>query len=178
MRTWIRRFDSSVTDSITSWSASLKSFFLFVTALGDPLLTVTIGLVVVIWGVSQSNVRLALAGATVWLTLGLGSLLKMFFARVRPETDYAANMLIQTFSFPSGHTSGATIAYGLLAYFAWHLLPHPWGYVVTALLIGLIVLVGISRVYLGAHYPSDVVAGWLLGSIALIIVIFVIKPLA
>lgn len=178
MRDMIHRFDTSLTGYVTAWSASLKPFFLFVTALGDPLLTAGIGLVVVIWSMVQSNARLALAGAAIWLVLGLGSLLKVVFARVRPETDYAANMLIQTFSFPSGHASGATVAYGLLAYFAWQLLPQPWGHVVAGLLVGLIVLVGISRVYLGAHYPSDVVAGWLLGLVTLLIVIVFVRPLA
>lgn len=178
MRTWIHRFDSSVTSSVAAWPAALKPFFLFITALGDPLLTVGIGLVVVIAGAIQSNFRLALAGAAVWFTLGAGTLLKMLFARARPETDYVANMLIQTFSFPSGHTSGATVAYGLLAYLAWQQLPQPWGYVVAALLVCLVILVGISRVYLGAHFPSDVVAGWLLGSVVLLIVIYVIRPLA
>lgn len=178
MRTWIHRFDTSFTTSITSWPLSLKPFFLFITALGDPLLTVGIGIAVVAWGVVQDNTRLALAGAMIWLTLGLGSLLKVLFARVRPETDYVANMLVQTFSFPSGHASGATIAYGLLAYLAWNLLPQPWSYVAVAAAVALIVLVGISRIYLGAHFPSDVVAGWLLGIAVLLIVIFVIKPLA
>ena len=157
---------------------ALKPFFLFITGLGDPLFTVSIGAIVVIWGVLQHNLRLATAGGMVWLTLAIGSTIKMAIGRARPLTEYAASMHIKTFSFPSGHSSGATIAYGLLAYLTWHYLPQPWNYIVTALLIALVVLIGVSRIYLGAHFPSDVVAGWMLGVLMLLIVIYVIKPLA
>lgn len=178
MRTLIRRFDTDVTSTIASWPISLKPFFLGVTALGDPIVTIGIGLAVAIYGFYLASVRLALAGITVWLTLGIGAILKILFGRERPITEYAANMHIQTLSFPSGHASGATIAYGLLAYFAWHLLPQPWNYIVVGCLVTVIILVGVSRVYLGAHFPSDVVAGWMLGLVALLVVIFFIRPLA
>jgi undecaprenyl-diphosphatase len=178
MKSLLYKFDSSITNTIVSWPVALKSFFLFVTALGDPIVTIGIGVVVVMWGYLHMNLRLALAGVVVWLTLSLGSFLKLLFGRSRPLTDYVANLQFHTQSFPSGHTTGSTIAYGLLAYLAWHLLPQPWNYIITSLLVLLIIAIGISRVYLGAHFPSDVVAGWILGSLALLIVIFVLKPIS
>ena len=178
MRDVIHRFDTGVTNYIAAWPIALKSFFLFITAIGDPLFTVSIGAIVVIWGVMQHNVRLTLAGSLVWVTLMFGFVIKLLTARARPLTEYAASMHIKTFSFPSGHTSGSTIAYGLLAYLAWHMLPQPWNYIATVLLVALIIIVGVSRVYLGAHFPSDVVAGWILGLIVLLVVIYAVRPLA
>jgi len=176
MRSLLHRFDTSLTGFVTSWPAGLEAFFVVVTTLGLPAVTLTIGGVVALFGVVQTNLRLAFSGLLVWLTLGIGTGIKLLTDRERPLTEYAAPL--QSHSFPSGHTTGSTIAYGLLAYLAWQLLPQPWNYIVTILLVAIILLIGISRVYLGAHFPSDVVAGWLLGSIALCIIIFIIKPLA
>lgn len=178
MKLLIRNLDANVTNAITSWPAALKPVFAGITLLGDPFFTITIGLAVALYGYLQANTRLIFAGILVWATLGVGAILKLLFGRERPLTEYAANMKFQTLSFPSGHTSGATIAYGLLAYLAWQMLPQPWNYIVTGVLIAIIVLIGISRIYLGAHFPSDVIAGWLLGGIALCFIIFVLRPLS
>jgi membrane-associated phospholipid phosphatase len=89
---------------------------------------------------------------------------------------YVAHMRIHSYSFPSGHSFGATVFYGLLAYLAWSRLPHPWNLLVVLLLVLLIILVGLSRVYLGAHFPSDVVVGWLLGGLSLFVIIKYIRP--
>lgn len=178
MRSFIYSFDMAVTKAIVAWPAWLKPLFLAVTTVGDPIVTVPIGFAIVVYGYLQSNVRLALAGACVWLTLGIGSVIKLLVGRARPMTEYTANLQFPTLSFPSGHSSGSFIAYGLLAYLAWHLLPQPWNYIVAAALVVLIVLIGVSRIYLGAHFPSDVVAGWLLGAAMLALIIFVVRPLA
>lgn len=178
MKSWIHRFDSTIMNGIVNWSVSLKPFFLAITTLGDPIVTVGIGIVVAIYGYFQTNMRLVISAALIWIALGLGAILKLLFGRDRPDTEYANNMYITTNSFPSGHASGAMIAYGLLAYVAWHLLPQPWGCIAVVLLGVLITLIGLSRIYLGAHFPSDVIAGWTLGGIALLVILFVIRPLS
>jgi undecaprenyl-diphosphatase len=177
MRTLFHQFDLRITNWIASWPQSYQPFFHFITSLGDPVITISIGIVVALAGFAQNNIRLLLSGASIWITLGAGSILKLLFNRARPLTEYAANMRIDTFSFPSGHTSGSTIAYGLLAYLAWHLLPSPWSYIVVAICVVLIIAIGVSRIYLGAHFPTDVVAGWLLGGLALVTIIYILRPL-
>lgn len=178
MHTLFHQFDQKVTNWIAKWPQSYQSFFHFITFLGDPIVTISIGIVIAIVGFVQSNIRLVLSGMTIWVTLGLGSILKLLFNRARPLSEYASNMRIDTFSFPSGHTSGSTIAYGLIAYLAWYVLPQPWNIIVAALCVVLIIAIGISRIYLGAHFPTDVVAGWLLGSAALIIIVYILRPLS
>lgn len=179
MKNTVKRFD----ESITAWVAatfgqSARPFFEFMTMLGDPLSVALVTVGVIASGIYASNVRLALSGVVIPVTVLVGAILKMTFERARPLTEYAMNMKLQTFSFPSGHSSGSMIAYGLLAYIAYVKLPAPWNYVATALLAVVPILVGISRVYLGAHFPSDVIAGWLLGLAALCVIIFFIRPFA
>ena len=177
MRTLLHEFDEKVSGMITSLPIFLHQFFIFITTLGDPLVTIGIGGAVALWGYLGANTRLLISGTVVWITLIIGLILKILFGRARPLTEYAANIRVDAFSFPSGHASGSIIAYGLLAYIAWQVLPQPWSSIVVVALIALIILIGISRIYLGAHFPSDVIAGWLLGGVVLAMVIFVITPI-
>lgn len=176
MHSLLHRFDTKVTNMVLGLPASLQSTFLFITNLGHPVTTMAIGLYIGLIGLLQSDGPLLLVGGAVWVTLGLGSLLKLFFKRARPVTEYAAGIRLDTLSFPSGHTTGSTIAYGLLAYLAWQLVPAPWNYSVLGAGVALIIAIGISRVYLGAHFPTDVVAGWLLGGLGLAMAIIFIQP--
>src|SRR5258708_35319200 len=67
-----------------------------------------------------------------------------------------------SFSFPSGHAMGSMIGYGMLIwtlFVIWH--PrHTWKVVIYLLAGLLVVAIGLSRIFLGVHYPSDVVGGW------------------
>jgi undecaprenyl-diphosphatase len=108
---------------------------------------------------------LALAGNGL-----LNQALKKVFERVRPEHDHG--FIVETgFSFPSGHSSGAVVAYGMLAYLVIRLMPPRWH--LPALLCGtaLAFAVGASRVFLQVHFATDVLAGFASGTVWLAVCI-------
>jgi undecaprenyl-diphosphatase len=88
--------------------------------------------------------------------------LKRAFARVRPLDD-AGLATSGTFSFPSAHSSGLMVACGMLAWLAVRLLPTRLAVPAVLACTGLVVAVGASRILLGHHHPSDVLAGFLSG---------------
>ncbi len=101
--------------------------------------------------------------------------IKFLIARPRPRPDLA-RVLIEAkeiYSFPSGHTVHYTVFFGFLAVLALVLLKRPilrWGAV--AVLGALVLLVGPARVYLGAHWASDVLGGYLLGGAVLLAYVY------
>jgi undecaprenyl-diphosphatase len=108
-------------------------------------------------------------GAVVTLALVAGGaqllndVLKELFHRTRPEPLHGF-IPAQQFSFPSGHAMVSMAFYLYIAYLAWRLV-HGWwwrGLLVVGLIL-LVVLIGLARVYLQAHYLSDVLAGYLAG---------------
>ncbi len=100
----------------------------------------------------------------------LNILLKLIFMRDRP---YDLMIITETgYSFPSGHAMCALGFYGFIIYLTWHFnLEKKIKITFTILLSILIVLLGVSRVYLGVHYASDVLAGYMVSAAYLIIYI-------
>lgn len=95
--------------------------------------------------------------------MALNMLLKLAFARQRPVFDDPL-LHLATFSFPSGHAAYSTMLYGLLAAYVAHRVDR-WRWRLASVLAcaALIGLIAFSRLYLGAHYLTDVVAGILEG---------------
>ncbi len=98
--------------------------------------------------------------------LGAGIIIqgvKLFIKRPRPS--FFAPLLHEAgFSFPSGHSLIAMVVYGLLGYFALHLFKnHIARFVVRLVTVLVVFLIGVSRVYVEVHYPTDVLAGWTAG---------------
>jgi len=102
-------------------------------------------------------------GAWVVGVAGVGlcvRLIKHSVGRERPEVRW---VLEQGYSFPSGHSAGTLVCYGLLAWLWLSMSRHAPPRGVVPLTVAVVLSVGMSRVVLGAHYVSDVLAGWLLG---------------
>jgi membrane-associated phospholipid phosphatase len=107
------------------------------------------------------SARLLLA-ATVGNIL-LNGVLKLIYHRPRP-TLFEWQTTAVSSSFPSGHAMSATVVYGTVAYLVIRLQTHHWSRVLTGSAAVLIVLlICLSRLYLGVHYPSDVIGGIIVG---------------
>jgi membrane-associated phospholipid phosphatase len=101
---------------------------------------------------------LALVAGTLFVNA-----VKLLVGRPRPPLE-DARIVQGGLSFPSGHSTLAAMFYGTLAYFIIRALRREWQRIAVGALAALLVLaIGVSRVYLGVHYPSDVAAGWAAG---------------
>lgn len=137
----------------------LTNLFKLASRLGDGSLWGVVGVALLLFGQVRERQAVAAAAVVVVLTIFLFASLKILTRRPRPcESWQDISCLVQPpdrYSFPSGHTMMAFSMYGTFA----TLLPGSgWFFFPSALLIGL------SRVFVGAHYPSDVVIGGLLGA--------------
>ncbi|BCJ88500.1 phosphatase PAP2 family protein [Effusibacillus dendaii] len=115
--------------------------------------------------------------AMMFVISGIGSLalnviLKQLFQRSRPDLQH----LVEAggYSFPSGHAMVAAGSYGMLGYLIWYFLRKQGrpNWYVPILTVAWVLLIGVSRVYLGVHYASDVLAGFAAGGFWLLACIF------
>ena len=113
-------------------------------------------------------------GLALMVNSAFYSILKLVFHAPRP---YWIEPRIQPFSaeasfgIPSGHAQNAVVVWGMLA--AW--IHKTWAWIVAG---ALIFLVGLSRMYLGVHFPTDVLAGWAIGALVLWVILRYEKPLS
>ncbi|MDB5818429.1 MAG: hypothetical protein JWQ11_2069 [Rhizobacter sp.] len=158
------RLDQAFTDGVRSVISPAKlRLFALLTHVGDPMVLGAIGVVVAVLLLRRH--RRWLAGAYLATLAGQGLLnlsLKHIFARVRPIHDNGIS-IAEGFSFPSGHTSGSIVTYGMLAYIAVRLLPRPWQLPAVLVCTTLAYTAACSRLFLQVHFASDVVAGFASG---------------
>lgn len=172
----IGRFDINLTKSIQSLPTGFQPWMNLATFLGEPVVIVLVALFAAGVAWRQHQIRWSKAFITAIAASGLNGVLKYFIHRTRPDTLYVTHMRFKSYSFPSGHSFGSLLVYGLLAYLAYRNLPAPWNWIAVIIAGVLIFAVGLSRVYLGAHFPTDVIAGWILASIVLVLIIkFIIR---
>ncbi|HEX2361277.1 MAG TPA: phosphatase PAP2 family protein [Jiangellaceae bacterium] len=92
---------------------------------------------------------------------GMNEILKSIFDRPRPSYDGTIHAI--GYSYPSGHAAGIAATVMVLVVVFWPVLSGPWRRVTIVLAIGFAFVVGYTRVALGVHFASDVIAGWCVG---------------
>ncbi|WP_347552329.1 phosphatase PAP2 family protein [Pseudalkalibacillus hwajinpoensis] len=167
-------FDQAIISGIdvvrSDWLLNLMEI---ITELGSVwwITVVTIATIAILWFKKKdlwSIISFVIAqGAGGLLT----TVLKNFFERSRPTVDAAYDAV--GYSFPSGHSMGSFILYGFLGYLIVRSQRGRTTKWISAVLVFLfILLIGFSRIYLGVHYPSDVLAGYSAGALWLFACIF------
>lgn len=147
--------------------AGFDRFFLLASGLGYGGVILA-DIVLVLATVARRRMREGLfAGLAIVGSMLLNLAAKHVYGRIRPAlwTSIAPET---TFSFPSGHAMGSITLAWVVVLLWWHLHDPRWRalrWPVTALAAAFVLAVGLSRIYLGVHYPSDILAGWAAASV-------------
>lgn len=119
-----------------------------------------------------------IAALTILAASVLNAAAKVAIARERPDL-LEPLVLERGFSFPSGHAALGMVAYGILAVVIGRSrLPRSARAALIAVLLVLIALIGLSRVWLGVHYPTDVLAGWVAGGVIVLLFRWFTRPVS
>ncbi len=142
----------------------------WITELGSTRAITLVALITFLVGMVIGPWRHGLIGA---LTIGLASVInqtvKAFVARERPAL-LEPIVVEHGFSFPSGHAALGMVAYGVLGVLIMRSrLPLAVRRGIVVMLGILILLIGVSRIWLGVHYPTDVLAGWTAGAVVVLV---------
>ncbi|WP_423407858.1 phosphatase PAP2 family protein [Heyndrickxia sp. MSNUG] len=157
----------------TAWLTTIMKFFTFI---GTIRFIAVLSLFVLFFllKVLKHRLEILIYLAVVFSTPILNRLLKLYFERARPDLHRLIE--IGGYSFPSGHAMNAFSFYSILAFLLWRHVPTPAGRVAVILFSGfMIAAIGTSRIYLGVHYPSDVIAGYLASGFWVTTVIWVFQ---
>lgn len=169
-------FDQAFSDAVQrSTPESARRVFGWITHLGDPLTLwiVCVAGAAALFARGERLLAFALVAAIAGNAI-LNITLKGIFARIRPLQDPALTSFAG-FSFPSGHSSGAVVAYGMLAYVLICTTPRSWHLPWVLLTATTAYAVGSSRVIVHAHFATDVVAGFASGTAWLAICIISVE---
>lgn len=158
---------ASVDSQITQWIGHLPrgwiDFMLGLSFVGFYPFVIAVALLWAAFEYLQGfRVRSVLAIASL-ISLPVFYVIKELVRRARPVTQFVVTHGLHDFSFPSGHTTGSTAVYGTVFYLISRRLKGTARIMVILFGSLLIFFIGISRIFLGAHYPTDVLGGWIIG---------------
>ncbi|WP_186672757.1 phosphatase PAP2 family protein [Sporosarcina sp. BP05] len=171
----IAHFDTAVIGFVQGLEAPwLTSIMRVFTWIGSGYVVATIALIgfIVLFFVLHYRHQAFLLIAVIAGSVLLNSALKSYFKRERPSIHRILDA--NGFSFPSGHSMMAFALYAIIAYIAWRNVKTTMNRVVLVLFTAfMIIMIGTSRIYLGVHYPSDIVGGFAASAIWVTIAISV-----
>ncbi len=166
-------FDSFIYKIVTfNKTDFISDFYKFITNFASGIM---VGIISLVFLIIFKNKRY---GGFIFLNVFnifvLNFLLKLLFMRDRP---YELMIIDEVgYSFPSGHAMAAFGFYGFIIYLLWHFNLAKSAKIIFSVLLGvLIILIGVSRIYLGVHYASDVLAGYMVSLAYLILYITCVK---
>jgi undecaprenyl-diphosphatase len=164
-RNEVTNLDRDLSATCEEWakSTTVADFFRNVTSFGDAEFLTLVALMTTLALVLRGQRRLALLWMLVTVSAGLmDGQLKRLVGRPRPQF-VTPLVKIPSASFPSGHAFGSAVVYGLLAVLLRRWVPGKLGPILGVLSLLLVAAIGVSRVVIGAHWPSDVAAGFAVG---------------
>ncbi|MBJ9991111.1 phosphatase PAP2 family protein [Paenibacillus sp. S28] len=170
-------FDQSIIDAVQGMeNEGLTRIMRGFTFLGSSLVATLLSVIafLFLWLVLRHRKELlmfllSVGGSEIW-----NIIIKNWMQRQRPNTHRLIE--ISGFSFPSGHSMAAFALYGTLTYLLWRHIPALAGRIAMIVIgVALTLLIGISRIYLGVHYPSDVFGGYLASATWLMLSIYIFE---
>lgn len=170
-------FDQSIIDAVQGMeNEGLTRIMKGFTFLGSSLVATLLSVIafLFLWLVLRHRKELlmfllSVGGSEIW-----NIIIKNWMQRQRPNTHRLIE--ISGFSFPSGHSMAAFALYGTLTYLLWRHIPALAGRIAMIVIgVALTLLIGISRIYLGVHYPSDVFGGYLASATWLMLSIYIFE---
>ena len=168
-------FDKSLLLEIHAFANPyLDTIMLTITRLGNPSFVVTViavSLLILWWRRYYLETKILILASLGAFILNTG--LKLFFTKPRPQL-WTQLIPEKSFSFPSGHALGSLVLYGFSAYLLANHYPK-LAPVIYSLATLLILSIGCSRLYLGVHWPTDIIAGYGVGFLWLMSCITLLK---
>ncbi len=169
------QIDTEIMNLVAAFrSTGITKAFIFLTYLGNWQVIVGLSVVVIIILALLKKTR-----EIIFLTAALISgevikeLLKFLIHRQRPDAVFSL-LPENGYAFPSGHAFMSVIFYGMLCYFIYQACKKKWQRIILLVATAILVfLIGFSRIYLGVHWISDILAGWLIGGA--ILAFFIVK---
>ncbi len=157
------QFDQVLISAVQGWeSPALTLIMKFFTFIGSfpSVFVISLCTILFLYFVLKHRMELILFATVMIGTPIINQVLKHFFHRTRPDL----HRLIEAsgYSFPSGHAMNAFAVYGIIAFLLWRHIPSHLGRTILILISSVFIfMIGTSRIYLGVHYPSDIIGGYL-----------------
>lgn len=171
----LARYDTAITDYVISFrNPQLTQYFVAMTKLGDVNgYLVVLGIFIVLsWFVLKRWKFVLQAAMVLALATFSNMALKRFIDRARPGIEHMVS--VKTLSYPSGHAMSAMAFFGFLIYLVSNLKINRFLKVLIIIVLIIIILsIGLSRIYLGVHFPSDIAGGYIAGFIWVVFCVLV-----
>lgn len=175
----LNTFDFFIIGVIQGWESpvltSIMTIFSFIGSY-QTIVIVSLIVAVLLYVKGKHTSQIILLFVTIISTAIVNQILKYAIQRERPSFYRLAEAT--GYSFPSGHSMGAFAVYGMMTLILLKYIHSRRGQVLTLIASSLLILfVGMSRIYLGVHFPSDVIGGYLLSLFLITIILLEIQPI-